>query len=131
MVASFLHGSAMRGYADREVGRHSLDQALNAYTMRLGASSIITHLRLDRDPVLATLNLSAIAAPTLVVVGSEDPFLPSWLGARMREAIPGATLGVIGGANHFINEDAPAQCAELIGEFLDASGRRETRRREL
>jgi pimeloyl-ACP methyl ester carboxylesterase len=120
MVASFLHGSAILGYADREVGRHHLDQALNAYTMRLGADSIITHLRLDRDPAIAQLTIGAITAPTAVIVGSEDPFLPSWLGARLRSTIPDATLGVIGGARHFINEDAPSQCGALICDLLNS-----------
>jgi pimeloyl-ACP methyl ester carboxylesterase len=118
MVASFLHGSAIRGYADREVGRHSLDQALNAYTTRLGADSITTHLRLDRDPAIAALRVDLLRAPVAVIVGSEDPFLPSALGERMRSAIPDATLGVIAGAKHYINEDSPAQCAQVIRDLL-------------
>ena len=118
MVASFLHGSAIRGYTDREVGRHSLDQALNAYTTRLGADSIVTHLRLDRDPAIAAMRVDELRLPVAVIVGSEDPFLPSSLGERMRSVIPDATLGVIGGAKHFINEDAPAQCAQLITDLL-------------
>lgn len=120
-LASFLHGSALRGYLDREMGRRSLDQSLRAYGTRLGADSILAHLALVRDPAIGTLSqrLADIAAPVAVLCGADDPFLAPPLGERLRAAIPGATLHAIPGARHFIAEDAPERCAEVIGALLN------------
>ena len=64
------------------------------------------------------LGLVRIAAPTAVIWGEDDPFLPSALGARIRDAIPGATLEVIPGARHFVPEDAPDRCARALTGLL-------------
>ena len=123
VLASFLHGSALRGYADREAGRRSLDQSLNGYATRLGADSLVSHLTLDHDPAIMALGgrLGEVRAPTAVVWGSDDPFLDVSVGERLKSAIPGATLDVIPGARHFVAEDAPERCAEVICRLLAES----------
>lgn len=120
VLASFVHGSAVRGYADREAGRRSLDQSLRAYPARLGVDALVTQLSLPRDPGIATVGarLGEIAVPTAVIWGADDPFLPCALGARIRAAVPGATLDVIPDARHFVAEDAPEHCARIVSELL-------------
>jgi pimeloyl-ACP methyl ester carboxylesterase len=45
-----------------------------------------------------------ITAPTLVVHGDRDPFLPLSHGEALRDAIPGAELLVLAGAGHDLPE---------------------------
>jgi pimeloyl-ACP methyl ester carboxylesterase len=59
-----------------------------------------------------------VPLPTLILWGREDPFLPPRLAEKIRDAIPGASLEIIEGARHFIQEDAPDLLAERIAAFL-------------
>ncbi len=120
VLASFVHGSAIRGYTDREEGRRSLDHSLRAYTAHLGADALLAQLSAMRDPEAETIGarLGELAVPTAVICGEEDPFLPTALGERLRASIHGATLDVIPGAGHFVMEDAPERCATAIQSAL-------------
>lgn len=120
LLASFVHGSALRGFADRDAGRRSLDQTLRAYPARLGAHALARQLSTLRDPQIADVGrrLGEIAVPTAVIWGALDPFLPASVGARLRDAIPGATLDIIPDAKHFVPEDAPERCAQLLAALL-------------
>lgn len=61
--------------------------------------------------------LPRIQAPTLVLVGARDkPNLP---GARaLAGGIAGATLQVVQGAGHAVNEDAPAELVRILTDAL-------------
>ena len=124
LLASFVHGSAVRGYLDRTAGDRSLDVALRAYPARLGTPAIVAHLAALRDPDVAAYGerLAAVRVPTLVLWGANDPFIPTATGERLRNAIPGATLDVIAGARHFIHEEAPDRCARAVAALLARSG---------
>lgn len=120
VLASFVHGSALRGFADREAGRRSLDVSLRASASRLGLDAVRANLRALRDPALGALapRLAGLPLPVAVVWGAADPFLDPSVGQRLQAAIPGATLTVIPGARHFVAEDAPEQCARAIRAAL-------------
>lgn len=120
VLASFVHGSAIRGYVDRDEGRRSLDHSLRAYATHLGADALLTQLSAMRDPAIQSIGarLGELAVPTAVICGDEDPFLPTSLAERLRTAIHGATLDVIPGAGHFVMEDAPERCATAIHSAL-------------
>ena len=120
VLASFVHGSAIRGYADRDEGRRSLDLALRAYPSRLGLPSLLSHLAAIHDPGIPALGtrLGTLDLPVSLVAGADDPFLAPTVSSRLRAAIRGATLDVIGGARHFVMEDAPEQCARVVGTLL-------------
>jgi pimeloyl-ACP methyl ester carboxylesterase len=64
--------------------------------------------------------LSRLAVPTLVLVGSEDGLLrePS---ERLAAAIPGARLAVVPGAGHSPQVEAPAAWFAALTEFLEAA----------
>ncbi len=121
VLASFVHGSALRGFADRDAGRRSLDISLRASASRLGLDAIRANLRAQQDPAIATLaaDLAHLSVPTTVIWGEADPFLDPSVGRRLRDAIPGATLALIPGARHFVAEDAPDQCARAIRALLE------------
>lgn len=64
--------------------------------------------------------LHRIAAPTLVVTGSEDRILPASYAARITASIPGQTTRRTISAGHQVDLDAPAQLARAVEEFLAA-----------
>jgi len=76
----------------------------------------------DVDDALRRWTGNAAKAPlrTLLLWGREDPFLPPRLAEKLRDAIPGASLEIIEGAGHFVQEDAPDLLAERIAAFLSS-----------
>ena len=64
--------------------------------------------------------LGAIAAPTLVISGSEDPATPPAQGALLEQGIPGARLTVLPGAGHLANLEQPDAFNRLLLEHLTA-----------
>jgi 3-oxoadipate enol-lactonase len=51
--------------------------------------------------------LQAIAAPTLVIAGADDPSTPPEHGREIAEGIPGARLEVLQGVRHLANVEQP------------------------
>ena len=64
--------------------------------------------------------LSAITAPTLVVVGEQDLLTPPWVAREVAEAIPGARFEVIlgPGASHLVALERPNDFNRLVQDFL-------------
>ena len=62
--------------------------------------------------------LKDIVAPTAVLWGAEDPFLPPAIGQRLADAIGGATLDVVPDVRHFTPEEAPERVAGTIAQLL-------------
>ncbi len=120
LLAGLVHGSLLRGFADRERGRHALDLYLRAFTGSLGVEALVAQLRAMRDAYVPPLGarLGELRQPTAIVWGERDPFLSCELGERLRSAIPGATLDVIPGARHFSPVDAPDKVAGAIQRLL-------------
>lgn len=63
--------------------------------------------------------LHRVAAPTLVIMGEEDPIVRSQNGTLLKWRLPDARLEVIPGAGHMMLFDEPAKTAPLIEHFLD------------
>jgi pimeloyl-ACP methyl ester carboxylesterase len=67
--------------------------------------------------------LHRIAAPTLIVTGSDDRILPNSYATRIADGISGpVTQRTIPGAGHQADLDAPATLARELGEFLAKHG---------
>ncbi|MEO8897596.1 MAG: alpha/beta fold hydrolase [Candidatus Dormibacter sp.] len=62
--------------------------------------------------------LSSIAAPTLVLHGSEDAVIPLANARLLAERIPGATMVVFDGAGHLFFHEEPERTAAVIVEFV-------------
>jgi 3-oxoadipate enol-lactonase len=64
--------------------------------------------------------LSAITAPTLVVVGEQDLLTPPWIAREVAEAIPGACFEVIrgDGSSHVVPIERPDDFNRLVSNFL-------------
>ncbi|MGW2391249.1 alpha/beta fold hydrolase [Streptomyces lydicamycinicus] len=63
-----------------------------------------------------------LALPTLICWGTEDTWIPPTKGHDLASRIPGARLRLIEGAGHLVQEDAPAELAAVLGEFLADTG---------
>jgi pimeloyl-ACP methyl ester carboxylesterase len=70
------------------------------------------------DTAALTPRLKEIAAPTAILWGRHDPFLPSELGERLRETISGSTLEILPTGSHFLPEDAPARVGDVLKALL-------------
>jgi 3-oxoadipate enol-lactonase len=67
-------------------------------------------------------SLGAIAVPTLVIAGAEDPATPPPHAALIASGISGSRLTVIRGASHLANVSAPGQVTDaLLGHLLASS----------
>lgn len=69
-------------------------------------------------------NLEAIAVPTLVLVGEDDPITPLADSRRIAAAIPSAQLVVIPGAGHLLNLEKPKEFNDTVLAFLAAQSAR-------
>lgn len=73
------------------------------------------------DPKLPG-RLRRIAAPTLVLWGAADRFIPLAHAQEFTTRIPGATLRLIQGAGHLPHLEQPERFGQAVSEFVKASG---------
>jgi pimeloyl-ACP methyl ester carboxylesterase len=62
-----------------------------------------------------------ITAPTLVIWGEADPWIPAARGAELAQRIPGARLEILPTAGHLVQEDQPDELAQLLRGHLDTA----------
>lgn len=70
------------------------------------------------DYRLTDAGLDRVTAPTLVLWGGADTWLPATQADRLAERIPEAVATVIPGCGHTVHEDCPAQTIPLLTAFL-------------
>jgi pimeloyl-ACP methyl ester carboxylesterase len=119
-LLSILRTDLLRGYRESERGARSVEMYVRPFASAEGRDAFFEHLRaLDSaDTEALAPRLKDIVAPTAVVWGSHDPFLPVSIARRLQEAIPRATLEIIPDARHFTPEEAPERIAVLLRELL-------------
>lgn len=97
VVAAFVRESLMRqdpaGYA--------------AHCEALGAAQAVDH--------------TAIACPTLMVAGSDDPVAPVAMAQELGRRIAGARVETLSGVGHWMTMEAPQRSADLLRQHLDAA----------
>lgn len=118
LLAGEAYASLLRGFADRDAGGHALDHFLRPFARRAGRDALLAHLAAQRPEETATLSLGAVRAPTAVIHGAHDPFVPVAISRALQAAIPGATLDVIGDGSHFLPLDAPDRVAAAVAALL-------------
>jgi pimeloyl-ACP methyl ester carboxylesterase len=67
---------------------------------------------------LTRAEVARIAAPTLVLVGDRDEFIPIEEGVRLYRELPHAELAVLPGCSHMRPLGDPASFSRLIADFL-------------
>jgi 3-oxoadipate enol-lactonase/4-carboxymuconolactone decarboxylase len=79
--------------------------------------------------VIATLDLpgriAAIAAPTIIIVGADDPATPVAMSERIRSLVPHAEMVVIPDAAHIVAVEQPGLVNFYLGAFLARGDRRD------
>lgn len=116
-IVSVVQRDLQRGYTEYERGHLSVDKYLRPFGTPDGRDAFVEHLlALDsRETAALAPRLGDIVAPTAIVWGAHDPFLPTALGRRLQTSIPGATLDVLPDVRHFAPEEAP----ETLGDILE------------
>jgi pimeloyl-ACP methyl ester carboxylesterase len=119
-LLSALRTDLMRGYVEHERGAHSIERYVRPFASVEGRDAFMEHL-LALDPADTSAvapRLKEVVAPTAVVAGAHDPFVPVAIARRLHAAIPGSTLEVLPDARHFTPEESPEQVAEVIRGLL-------------
>lgn len=62
--------------------------------------------------------LGDVAAPTRIIWGTDDTWIPADRAGRLSRSIPGATVSLVPGAGHLIQYDAPATLATELRKWL-------------
>ena len=65
-----------------------------------------------------------VRAPTLLVLGKEDPVVDTRFARRLARRIAGVRIRVLAGAAHAVALDPPGQFSRLVAEFLEDVGGR-------
>ncbi|HEX6966899.1 MAG TPA: alpha/beta fold hydrolase [Gemmatimonadaceae bacterium] len=120
-ILSILRGDLQRGYTDQDRGARSVDIYIRPFSAAKGRDVLVEHM-LSLDPAdteALTTRLKDIVAPTAIVWGAHDPFLPTAIAKRLHESIPGSTLDIIPDARHFTPEEAPETIGKILTQWLD------------
>lgn len=121
-VATWLGRAGARSTpASQEVWR--------SYTSLADAESRHAFFRTLRDVIdfsgqaVSALNRLYRAAhlPTLIVWGSQDPFIPVNHALAAHAAIPGSRLEVFDGVGHYPHCEAPERFIEVLLDFIDST----------
>jgi pimeloyl-ACP methyl ester carboxylesterase len=72
----------------------------------------------DMDGLREVLSKAEIAVPTLLIWGDEDPVVPIASAAELEEHLAVSERMTLAGMGHLLVEEAPEECARLIGEWL-------------
>ncbi len=103
-------------------------RALEALMLRNGAAGMANALAAMQGRTDTTDALAAFDLPALVLVGSDDAFVPLDVARALAERIRGARLEVLDDAGHVSNLEAPAAFnAALIGFFRSAGDSQRSR----
>ncbi len=119
-ILTLVRRDLLRGYAVSARGAHSVEHYLRPFTSDEGTDVLMHHLEaLDsRETKSFEPRLKDIVAPTSVVWGTEDPFLPREIAERLQASIPHATLDYIPNVRHFVPEEAPERLAQSIARLV-------------
>jgi pimeloyl-ACP methyl ester carboxylesterase len=100
---------------------HSLSRSVAG--KRAAAAFLIEQRALfgELDAIIA--RLGQVRAPTIVVSGDQDHFVPTATASALAEAIPSATLRIVPGAGHPLPVFAPEAAAGAVAE-IDALAQR-------
>lgn len=110
-----------RGFVDQELGARSIERYVKPFATPAGRDLLVAHLEaLDSaDTIEIGTRLGSVPAPTTIIHGAHDPFLPVSVARRLQQAIRGSTLEVLETGRHFLPEESPERLAELITALIE------------
>ncbi len=95
---------------------------LAPYVGQDGLNHLLGLARSVDEDDMAEIELGQIDCPTMIVWGDQDPFVSPKLGDRLADTIPGSRLVRLPGTGRLVPEEAPDTLANMILEFVGASG---------
>ncbi len=119
-ILGILKTDLVRGYAESGQAHLSIEQYVKPFGSPEGRDMLVEHLAAlnSRETVTLGDRLKHIVAPTAVIWGAHDPFLPSALGRRLHESIPNSTFDIIPDVRHFTPEETPERIATIAQGWL-------------
>lgn len=124
LVADILARGAVavvESYGDKPFGPHcppEVKQRMREMFLRQPREGLASGTRGMAQRPDRMASLSSIAAPTLVIGGTHDQYIPSAEGMAMHRAIAGSRFIDIPGAGHLSNVDSPGAFNGALREFL-------------
>lgn len=122
MSEYMLDRSIRQGMVHRERYTAAIAGAIHrAYAGAAGRAALMRCLRWGRPAEMFAgypAIMRSIAAPTLVVQGARDPYIPREHAERVVADVPDGRLVVIEEGGHFLPMDAPEAVAAAINGFL-------------
>ena len=118
----------MRELLERSVSKpENMPESLVArylapYVGQDGLNHLLALARSVDEDDMADIELGQIDCPTMIVWGDRDPFVSPKLGDRLADTIPGSRLVRLPGTGRLVPEEAPDTLANMILEFVGASG---------
>ncbi|HEY6825871.1 MAG TPA: alpha/beta hydrolase [Gemmatimonadaceae bacterium] len=118
----------MRELLERSVSKpENMPESLVArylapYVGQDGLNHLLALARSVDEDDMADIELGQIDCPTMIVWGDQDPFVSPKLGDRLADTIPGSRLVRLPGTGRLVPEEAPETLANMILEFVGASG---------
>lgn len=130
VVSLFLRTAMLREWTVRRALRRSLyddaevtDELVREYLRRVRVEGVIEAFQGLTAPIEGpepTVELEALAVPTLVVWGADDELLAADLGARAAARIPGARFVALDRCGHAPMEERPAEFLAALRVHLAA-----------
>jgi 2-hydroxymuconate-semialdehyde hydrolase len=120
-ILTVVQRDLQRGYTEYERGHMSVEMYLRPFATPEGRDAFVEHLlALDSQETTALApRLGHVVAPTAIIWGAHDPFLPTDIGKRLQAAIPHATLDVLPDVRHFAPEEAPETVGRILTTWLN------------
>jgi pimeloyl-ACP methyl ester carboxylesterase len=109
-----------RWFSDPVRCRASVDQYLSSWQKPARWKQLLRQMTaLDVASMLhATEALATLAMPVAIVGSHDDPASPRVALDRVCEALPSATLDIVGNARHFSPEESPERVADVVERLL-------------
>src|SRR5919198_3828160 len=115
-----IHEGVLRAYVGtaqpRPLDRDVEDALIAPWLGPVGQSAFYRQIvhgdQRDTDDIEPLLD--QISAPTLIIWGEADPWIPAARGAELSQRIPGARLEILPTAGHLVQEDQPAELPRLL-----------------
>ena len=118
-VASWLGRAGMRSSPAREEVWRSYASLADAESRQAFFRSLRDVIDSSGQAVSALGRLYRVAQlPTLIVWGSQDPFIPVSHAFAAHKAIPGSRLEVFDGVGHYPHCEAPERFVEVLVDFI-------------
>jgi len=120
-LAADLKATFPKGAANPSILNHeTLQHYLSPWENELGKENLYQHIRrqLPNYSMSVASDMKWVNKPVLIIWGEQDTVLPPAYAERLHRDIPGSRLALLPNTGHLLLEEAPAEVARHINEFV-------------